>query len=564
MPRTRRPVLLVALLCLSAAFATAALGASGDTGPVPLQRAHAHNDYEHPRPLLDALEHGFTSVEADVHLVDGELLVAHDPEDLEEGRTLESLYLAPLRERARAHDGSVYPDGTPFTLLVDVKTDAEATYRVLHRQLRRYREILTTAERGAVRPKAVTAIVSGNRALELMQRQQLRFAFHDGRLSDLGSGAPASLIPLISDNWTVHFDWAGRGPMPDEERRKLHDIVATAHADGQRVRFWATPDMPIGVREAVWHELIAAEVDLVNTDDLAGLEAFLLANDPSVGPSPDDLTTRFEETGRDTVWERVGAVDLGFDAFHPQGMTKVGEDYYLSSVEILEPTERYPEPRDGYDRSPGAGVGHLFKVDAEGRLLADLVLGEGVVYHPGGIDYDGESIWVPVAEYRPDSSAIVYRVDPVTMTAEEAFRASDHIGGVVADPEHERLIGLSWGSRTFYRWNERGALDSSAPNESGFVDYQDCQLAGTTQMLCGGVAELPGPGDVFPLGGLALVDLNALTVGHEVPVLERSDDGSSITGNPVLLEMTDDGLSLTAVPDDGEAATLYRYETTLE
>ena len=37
----------------------------------PLAQAHAHNDYEHTRPLHDALDHSFTSVEADVWLVDG-------------------------------------------------------------------------------------------------------------------------------------------------------------------------------------------------------------------------------------------------------------------------------------------------------------------------------------------------------------------------------------------------------------------------------------------------------------------------------------------------------------
>ena len=33
---------------------------------IPLARAHAHNDYLHPRPMLDALDAGFTSVEADI------------------------------------------------------------------------------------------------------------------------------------------------------------------------------------------------------------------------------------------------------------------------------------------------------------------------------------------------------------------------------------------------------------------------------------------------------------------------------------------------------------------
>ncbi|HEV3258623.1 MAG TPA: hypothetical protein VG013_17235 [Gemmataceae bacterium] len=35
---------------------------------VPLKQAHPHNHYEHPRPLLAALAHGFCSVEPEVFL----------------------------------------------------------------------------------------------------------------------------------------------------------------------------------------------------------------------------------------------------------------------------------------------------------------------------------------------------------------------------------------------------------------------------------------------------------------------------------------------------------------
>src|SRR3954469_7012674 len=79
---------------LGALFLPAALGAQ----VIPLEHAHAHNDYEHARPLAEALEHGFTSVEADIWLVDGQLLVAHDRDKVDTARTLESLYLAPLRK----------------------------------------------------------------------------------------------------------------------------------------------------------------------------------------------------------------------------------------------------------------------------------------------------------------------------------------------------------------------------------------------------------------------------------------------------------------------------------
>ncbi|MDE1675434.1 hypothetical protein [Nocardia gipuzkoensis] len=82
-------------------------------------------------------------------------------------------------------------------------------------------------------------------------------------------------MPLVSGNWTTICTWTGAAEMPAAERDKLYRIVDEAHMPGQRVRFWATPDTPGAEREAVWRELVAAGVDLINTDDLAGLEAFL-------------------------------------------------------------------------------------------------------------------------------------------------------------------------------------------------------------------------------------------------------------------------------------------------
>ncbi|MFD0413728.1 phosphatidylinositol-specific phospholipase C/glycerophosphodiester phosphodiesterase family protein [Streptomyces sp. NPDC127108] len=245
--------------------------------PRPLAQAHAHNDYEHPRPLLDALDHRFTSVEADIFLVGGKLLVAHDPEDLDPTRTLESLYLDPLAERVRANHGSVYRRWHgEFQLLIDIKTEGASTYRELDLHLRRYRHLFTTYAYGKVRRSAVTAVISGDRAARVpMEAQRVRHAFYDGRLADLGTAAPASFIPLISDNWSLNFTWQGVGPIPPAERQKLRDIVARAHGRGQRVRFWATPDLAGPQREAVWSELLAAGVDHLNTDDLAGLQQFL-------------------------------------------------------------------------------------------------------------------------------------------------------------------------------------------------------------------------------------------------------------------------------------------------
>jgi glycerophosphoryl diester phosphodiesterase len=273
------PRIAVVLAAVSVLLGAVAPAASAHGRPDrPLPQAHAHNDYEHERPLFDALAHGFTSVEADIYLVGGELLVGHDPADLQPGRTLESLYLKPLADRVRANHGTVYRGSRqPLQLLVDIKNTGAQTYAELHEVLTGYRRMLTTYAFGRVRTAAVTVVISGDRPRELMAEQRVRYAFYDGRLTDLDTGTPAAFMPLISHNWTQVFTWLGDGPMPAAERDRLRDIVDTAHSDGQRVRFWATPDAPGPQRTAVWSELLAAGVDHINTDDLAGLEEFLRA-----------------------------------------------------------------------------------------------------------------------------------------------------------------------------------------------------------------------------------------------------------------------------------------------
>lgn len=237
----------------------------------PLSCAHAHNDYRHARPLWDALDHGFCSVEADIYLVDGQLLVGHDRHELRPGRTLQKLYLDPLRERVRKNGGRVYRDGPSLLLLIDIKSNGADTYSVLSDVLSAYATMLSRVEQGNPIPGAVEIVISGDRAQELIAADNPRYAGIDGRLTDLGSQSPAHLMPLISDRWTSHFRWRGRGDMPAEERQKLRAIVRECHEVDRRVRFWATPESP-----AVWEELLAAGVDYINTDRLDEMSQFLL------------------------------------------------------------------------------------------------------------------------------------------------------------------------------------------------------------------------------------------------------------------------------------------------
>lgn len=274
--------ILAALLAAVAATSLATAPASAhERGVKPLPRAHSHNDYEHTRPLQDALDQGFTSVEADIFLVDGQLLVAHDLADTRPDRTLESLYLEPLRKRVLANHGvGVYRQRAEFQLLIDVKGDANSTYAALEKRLYdpRYSFLFSLYAFGHVKKRAVTAVISGGRPKDVMLGQKFRLAFYDGRIkdqNDLGIGSDSRVTPLVSDSWPGMFTWTGEGPFPAEERAKLHDLVKRAHAAGQRVRFWATPDVAGPGRDALWKELVAAGVDHLNTDDLPGLANFL-------------------------------------------------------------------------------------------------------------------------------------------------------------------------------------------------------------------------------------------------------------------------------------------------
>lgn len=240
--------------------------------------AHAHNDYVHNRPLLDALESRFRSVEADVFLRGDSLYVAHDAHEIRPGRTLRAMYLEPLKEVIKENNLSVYGDGTPLILLVDIKDDGMETYRRLHDILSGYKQILTMYKDDSTHQGAVTVIVSGNRPLKYMQAQDIRYASYDGRIADLNIGYSASLMPLVSDNWTSHFSWKGDGRMPVDQWTKLQAMVEKAHSSGYMLRFWATPDRNGETREQVWEALKVAGVDLIGTDDLKGLETWLIKN----------------------------------------------------------------------------------------------------------------------------------------------------------------------------------------------------------------------------------------------------------------------------------------------
>lgn len=230
----------------------------------PLVKAHSHNDYDRERPLLDALDAGFCSIEADVFLVDGELLVAHNLKDTKKGKTLRSMYLEPLAQRVRINEGRVYKGGPEVWLLIDVKQDGEKAWQAIRSELKSYKFMMATSDK----PGALRAVISGDRAINAIASDSEHLAGIDGRFSDLPSNYTYAQMPMVSASWLDFFEYRGT-PLSDVERMTLRSLVRQVHREGRRVRFWGVPDTPV-----YWQETIDSGADFVNTDSPAKVAAW--------------------------------------------------------------------------------------------------------------------------------------------------------------------------------------------------------------------------------------------------------------------------------------------------
>jgi hypothetical protein len=270
-----------------------------------------------------------------------------------------------------------------------------------------------------------------------------------------------------------------------------------------------------------------------------------------------------------TILKLMDTIKLNFRTYHPQGMVKIGKHFYLSSVETIIKPDKFENFKDGYDRSPGEGVGHLFKFDHSGNLIAKINLGEGTVYHPGGIDFDGKYLWVPVSEYRPNSRSIIYRVNAENLEVTKVFRFNDHIGALACDRHDNTLIGIGWGSRRFYIWKLPYWIESinlvnideyEIPefemklNGNHYIDYQDCHYIPDKYMLCSGVNKynVPNVGDIA-FGGLDLFDIELKLAVHQIPINFWIKPDLVMSYNPFYFEIFENHLRFYFIPEDDES-----------
>lgn len=68
---------------------------------------------------------------------------------------------------------------------------------------------------------------------------------------------------------------------------------------------------------------------------------------PAGASAQEGLTDRIEALTRGTQWQLVESPELAFDTFHPQGFARAGSSLFMSSVEIIEPTKKFPALQGG-------------------------------------------------------------------------------------------------------------------------------------------------------------------------------------------------------------------------
>ncbi|HEU0120484.1 MAG TPA: DUF6454 family protein [Bryobacteraceae bacterium] len=180
--------------------------------------------------------------------------------------------------------------------------------------------------------------------------------------------------------------------------------------------------------------------------------------------------------------------------------------------------------------------GFLYRIDLQtGRTLAQVEVQDGDRFHPGGLMLDGENLWVPVAEYRRNSTSVIQLRDKRTLRLLRQFEVADHIGCIAASGK--RLYGGNWDSREIYEWDKNGKRVGMQTNLTG-TRYQD--LKWVDDRLVGGGIRAKGKGAVDWLDPKDL----RVTRRMEVETTDRgtvfTNEGMTIRGGHLYLLPEDD------------------------
>ena len=213
---------------------------------------HAHNDYQKPEPLINALHNKVFSVEADIYLSGNRLLVAHDKSELPTAGTLDSLYLQPIINLFRQHKGTISEDNKYApVLMIDIKENGEAVIATLIKFLSAYPSVFDRS----INKRAVQVVLSGDRGTISKWSSYPSYIFFDGRPYEVYDSVTLHHVAFISDSYLNYTRPA------DSANATIKRLAEKVHSIKKLFRLWAIPDTP-----GSWDHLLQLGVDIINTD----------------------------------------------------------------------------------------------------------------------------------------------------------------------------------------------------------------------------------------------------------------------------------------------------------
>lgn len=230
-------------------------------GPAAAQQPvmiHSHNDYVRRVPFYQAYAQQVASIEADVFLHDGLLLVGHDAEDLRGEMTFEKLYVEPLVMLFARNGGCAWADSDArLQLMVELKSETAPTLRAVAEMLGRWPEVFDPA----VNPRAVCVTVTGRVPAPDEFAGYPAWIGFDGQWDVEYTPEQLKRVALVSANFRNFSQWNGKGSIIPSELARLEEVIDRAHAMDKPVRFWGAPE---GV--TVYYTFYNLGIDYINTD----------------------------------------------------------------------------------------------------------------------------------------------------------------------------------------------------------------------------------------------------------------------------------------------------------
>ena len=256
---------------------------------------HSHNDYLQPVPFWDAFSAGCASIEVDVILQEGGLMVAHERESIQAPRTFENLYLNPIQQGV---DLGLIKEFN-FHLLVDIKTEAYSTLDLLVKQTQPYAAILYSPEN----PTGLKLIISGGRPKAADYAKYPSWIFFDYQSRELTAELPWEKIGMVSLSFPRFSLWNGKGRMVESQRQQLQAFIDLVHSFDRPVRFWASPD-----GKTAWRAFHEMGIDYINTDRPAEANKYLrgLTKNVYANSNPQEVyTPGYAVDGKDVPVKQI-------------------------------------------------------------------------------------------------------------------------------------------------------------------------------------------------------------------------------------------------------------------